>query len=223
MAALAAMSAITTPASLLSAKQQRQSSASSFHGTPVKLAAPRSSASFKASGSTSAASPTMAFMCNPCRPAGYSSRSWAPRRGGGYYTVGTMGSQDVEKMWRQWEKAFNNDCTDRTTGAASVPVDIVETADAYKFVAEVAGLTRDDIKVTVAENVLTISGEKKPTPKEEGDSIRRAERRTGKFRREFALPKNADPNNVTAAVENGILTVTAAKKAEAKPIEVEVQ
>ncbi|KAG6547304.1 hypothetical protein Mapa_011241 [Marchantia paleacea] len=74
------------------------------------------------------------------------------------------------------------------------------------------GLKKEEIKVQVIDDgILSISGERSKEEINEKDKYRRVERSYGKFSRQFKLPKNAKPHNVSAKVENGVLTVTVPK------------
>lgn len=97
-------------------------------------------------------------------------------------------------------------------------VDIAETPEELVMTAELPGMTAKDINVRVENGVLTLYGEKKET-KEEADEKRRFhvfERFYGEFRRTFALPRAVNPDKVTAAFENGVLTIRMPKTAEAR-------
>lgn len=97
-------------------------------------------------------------------------------------------------------------------------VDVAETPEELIMTAELPGLTAKDVNVRVENGVLTLYGEKKET-KEEADEKRHYhlfERFYGEFRRTFTLPRAVNPDKVTAAFENGILTIRMPKTAEAK-------
>ncbi|MEM7249328.1 MAG: Hsp20/alpha crystallin family protein [Acidobacteriota bacterium] len=94
------------------------------------------------------------------------------------------------------------------------PMDVRESDDSYVFTTELPGLTADDVLVELESQTLTISGEKKLETEEESDGTLRRERRSGQFRRSVTLPENVDGDGVTAAFENGVLTVRVTKKAE---------
>jgi HSP20 family protein len=103
-------------------------------------------------------------------------------------------------------------------------VDIVELENAYKLVADVPGLTKDDVKVTVENGVLTISGEKKAETHEKKEKgWHYYERSSGSFSRAFNLPEHVDSENIKANYKNGVLELTMAKKEVAKPKAVEVK
>jgi len=97
------------------------------------------------------------------------------------------------------------------------PVDIQETTDGYRLVAELPGLTRDDINITLENNVLRLSGERKFEKDANKESYHRIERTYGQFTRAFALPQQVNPEGVQAAFENGVLTITVPKAEQAKP------
>lgn len=97
-------------------------------------------------------------------------------------------------------------------------VDVAETGEELIITAELPGMTAKDINVRVENGILTLHGEKKES-KEETDEKRRFhmfERFFGEFRRTFALPRAVNAEKVTAAFENGILTIHLPKMAEAK-------
>ena len=103
------------------------------------------------------------------------------------------------------------------------PVDIQETEDAYRLVAELPGLTKDDINITLENNVLRLTGERKfekdVQEKKEGkkEGYHRIERAYGTFVRAFTLPSQVSHDKVEAKFENGLLTVMVPKAELAKP------
>ena len=103
------------------------------------------------------------------------------------------------------------------------PADIVEGKDQFTINLEVPGLRKEDIKVTLQDNVLTVSGEKKKESEEKNKIYRRVERSYGTFVRTFEMPSTVDPNKINAEFKDGILTVTLAKIEESKPKEIQVQ
>ncbi|MCB1060275.1 MAG: Hsp20/alpha crystallin family protein [Calditrichaeota bacterium] len=95
-------------------------------------------------------------------------------------------------------------------------VDIAENPDSYEIHAELPGMREEDINITLNNNVLTISGEKKREIKEEKDNFVRVERSYGKFERSFSLPNNITGDRVSANYSDGVLKVTLPKAEEAK-------
>jgi HSP20 family protein len=102
------------------------------------------------------------------------------------------------------------------------PVDIQETEDAYQLHAELPGLTRDDINITLENNVLRLSGERKFEKEAKKDSYHRIERTYGAFTRAFTLPHQVEAEGVQATFENGVLTITVPKAEQAKPRKISI-
>ena len=101
--------------------------------------------------------------------------------------------------------------------ALQTPLDVHETDNAYVIEAELPGLGKDDIALTVEDGVLTISGEKQDLREEsEGKTYHRVERLYGQFKRVLQLPKDAAQDNVEAEMAHGVLRVTIPKTPEAK-------
>ncbi|XP_042413639.1 18.1 kDa class I heat shock protein-like [Zingiber officinale] len=104
------------------------------------------------------------------------------------------------------------------TSAAGARVDWKETQEAHVFKADLPGLRKEDVRVEVEDgSVLHISGERSREREEKTDTWHRIERSSGKFQRRFRLPANAKADQVKAAMENGVLTVTVAKEGVKKP------
>ncbi len=103
-------------------------------------------------------------------------------------------------------------------------VDIVEDKKDYKLHADLPGLEKKDIKITVENGVLSLSGEKKLNKKEnEKNKYYYYERSYGTFHRNFALPDNVDDKNISANFQNGVLELVIKKTEKAKPKEIEIK
>jgi len=100
--------------------------------------------------------------------------------------------------------------------------DITEDEKEYLIKAELPELKKEDVKVTVENGVLTISGERKFEKEEKKKKYHRVERGYGTFMRSFALPDDADGNKVKAEFKNGLLTVHLPKNERAKSKHIEV-
>ncbi|KAL2620552.1 hypothetical protein R1flu_000757 [Riccia fluitans] len=101
------------------------------------------------------------------------------------------------------------------SAVANTRVDWVETPNAHVFKADLPGMNKEEIKVQVADDgILSISGERTKEKVDKQDSYRREERSFGKFYRQFRLPSNSRPHEISAKVENGVLTVTVPKTEE---------
>lgn len=102
-------------------------------------------------------------------------------------------------------------------------VDVFEKNDEINLKAELPGLTKDDVNISIENNTLTITGEKKRESEVKDDSYHRVERSYGRFQRSFSLPSTIDPKNVKANFKDGILSVKLGKKEEAKPKKIDIQ
>jgi HSP20 family protein len=104
------------------------------------------------------------------------------------------------------------------------PVDIFETAGHDVVIkVELPDINREDVEVTVENNILTLRGEKKFPADVKEEQFRRVERRYGTFSRSFTLPTTVDAGKVSAEFKNGVLTVKLPFKEEAKPRTINVE
>ncbi len=101
-------------------------------------------------------------------------------------------------------------------------LDVYEDKDHVIVTAELPGMKKEYIQISLHENTLTISGERKNEKKYDGGETSREERFFGRFERSFALPKAVSPDAVKASYKDGILTVTLPKSPEAKPRQIQV-
>jgi len=122
---------------------------------------------------------------------------------------------DLERLLNAPTRSYVRD----TKAMASTPVDVKEYPNSYVFIVDMPGLKSNDIKVQVEDdNVLNIGGERKRNEKEEGEvKYIRMERRVGKFMRKFTLPADCNLEAISAACEDGVLTVTVAKLPPPEP------
>ena len=102
-------------------------------------------------------------------------------------------------------------------------VDISEDDNEYVVKAELPEIKKEEVKVTVRDNVLCISGERKKETEEKGKRYHRIEREYGSFMRNFTLPENADGSKVSAEYKDGILKVHLPKSEKAKPKSIDVK
>ena len=107
--------------------------------------------------------------------------------------------------------------------SGQLAVDLFETDDSVVLKTGIAGISPDDIDITISGNVVTIKGETKAEHETEEGRYYRRELRYGSFQRSVTLPEIADPDAAEASYENGVLTLTLAKKAEAKPKQIKVE
>lgn len=102
--------------------------------------------------------------------------------------------------------------------------DVVETDDEYLIKAELPGVDRNAISVTVENGALTIRGERKQEKVEKSERSHRIERFYGSFYRSFGLPENADTQNIRAESKDGVLNVHVPKleQEKSKPIQIKI-
>ena len=101
-------------------------------------------------------------------------------------------------------------------------VDIVESSDAYRLTADLPGLTKADVNLTVEEGVLTLTGERKAEKSESNEFGHRYERAYGKFSRSFQLGSGVETGKIKAEFRNGMLKVELPKVEASKPYEVSI-
>jgi len=102
-------------------------------------------------------------------------------------------------------------------------VDVAEENDAYVVKVELPGVNKDDVKITLESNILTIRGEKKVENEVKEKNYHRTERSYGAFQRSFTLPTSVKSDEIDAVYKDGILTVALPKAEEAKPKQIEVK
>ncbi len=104
-----------------------------------------------------------------------------------------------------------------TTLTTTVPaVDVAETDKAYDITAEIPGMAEKEVEVKLANDVLTIKGEKREEKEETKTGYHVSERRYGAFQRSFRIPAGVDKDTVEASFKNGVLKVTLPKSKEAQ-------
>lgn len=110
-----------------------------------------------------------------------------------------------------------------TAGAWAPPVDIYQNADQELVLkAELPDIAPEDIELSVNNDTLTISGEKRLSNEVAEDQYHRIERRFGAFSRSFSLPSSVDATKISAEHKNGVLTVRLPAREEAKPRQIKV-
>lgn len=103
------------------------------------------------------------------------------------------------------------------------PVEVYEKGDDVMVRAELPGMKKEDIDISVLGDTLTISGERKSQSEVKDEDYYRCEMNYGTFSRSVALPAAVDANKVEASYDNGVLEVKLPKAEEAKPKKIEVK
>ena len=129
-----------------------------------------------------------------------------------------------DRMNRLFGNAYLRDEDTSFRGSWIPAVDIFET-DTHDLVvrAELPGMTREDIEVSVENSTLVLKGEKKFDSEVKEENYRRIERTYGAFQRSFTLPNTVDTTKVSAEYKNGVLTVKLPFREEAKPRSINVE
>jgi HSP20 family protein len=125
---------------------------------------------------------------------------------------------EVSRIFGSWTRDL-----DRPTGTWAPAVDVKETDESYTIEADLPGVNKDDIELTVLDNALTIKGERKSEEETKEKGYRRVERRYGNFQRSFHVPGGFDAGKVSANFDKGVLRVTLPKREESKPKQIEVK
>lgn len=128
--------------------------------------------------------------------------------------------REIDRMFDRFRGGIVDDGTTSTFLPA---VDIIEEKDEYIVKLELPGVNKNDVKITVQNDILTIKGEKKSEHESKDKNYHRMERAYGVFQRSFTLPSSVNSDKIDASYNNGVLTITLPKVEEAKPKEIEVK
>ncbi|CAH1418227.1 unnamed protein product [Lactuca virosa] len=128
-------------------------------------------------------------------------------------------SLDIWDPFKDFPISSSSDhVSSETSALVNTRVDWKETPEAHVFKADLPGIKKEEVKVEVEDDrILQISGERNVEKEDKNDTWHRVERSSGKFTRRFRLPENAKMDQVKAAMENGVLTITVPKEEVKKP------
>lgn len=110
----------------------------------------------------------------------------------------------------------------RATSALLPAVDLFEGKDTFTVKAELPGMKKDDINISLHDGLLTLSGERKESKEYQEGEVSRAERYVGHFHRTVSLPSKVNADSINATYTDGVLTVVLPKAEEAKPKQIKV-
>jgi len=130
----------------------------------------------------------------------------------------------LDRVWEDVDPSWQGPTADpRSLSAAVFPrVNLFDTGSNLVLKADVPGLSEKDVQVTLDGGGISISGERKVIAPE-GYSAHRQERSPVKFSRSLTLPCTVNPEQTTATVKDGVLTITLTKSAEAQPRQITVR
>jgi HSP20 family protein len=137
--------------------------------------------------------------------------------------------QEIETMQREMARLF--DWTFGQEQGDGMPhdgtwapaVDVVQETDRFRVRADLPGMKREDIEVTINGDTLTISGEKKQESEAKKEGVYRAERYYGKFSRSLTLPSSVDASKIEATYRDGVLDISVPKSEAAQARSIKIQ
>lgn len=131
---------------------------------------------------------------------------------------------DVDGVLQRYARGGDWPFRGGVTGEDWTPrVDISETDKNFCIKAEVPGVKREDVKISIEDRVLSIRGESRQEKEDKDEKMHRIERFYGSFSRSFTLPENIDISKIDASFKDGVLILDLPKSAEKKPQSVEVK
>lgn len=131
-------------------------------------------------------------------------------------------SNRLNRIFRRSHDRSGSDQESLTVADWSPSTDITETEDAYLIKAEIPGVKKEDVKVTIQNGMLTIQGERKMEKEEKGKKFHRVECSYGSFLRSFRVPDDVDESSVNAEFRDGMLNVRLTKSVKARPESINV-
>jgi HSP20 family protein len=140
-------------------------------------------------------------------------------------------AREINSLQQEMNRLFNTFFETPTSGGQAgngarrwMPaMDLVETDEHFVLRADLPGLGHGDVDLSLEENVLTLSGERKAEHEERGEGFYRVERATGAFSRSLTLPEGVDGGAITARFDKGVLEVRIPKPEQRKPRKVQIE
>lgn len=138
-----------------------------------------------------------------------------------------VGGPEMDLLRREMDRLFENllptrTDDDQTTRVWAPRADISETDDAYLLWMDVPGVRPEDIEVTFEDGMLKVSGQRHSQQEQDSGQYHRIERSYGRFFRSFRFGENADPDQIEARFNEGVLNIRLAKREASKPRRIEV-
>ena len=115
--------------------------------------------------------------------------------------------QEMNRMMENFFQGFGLASQQERSGAFTPSIDVIDTGEGVKIIAELPGIEQNDIDVSITKEMLTIKGEKKAEKEEKGKGFYRMERSYGSFSRTISIPAEVDPNKAEATFKKGILSI----------------
>jgi HSP20 family protein len=130
---------------------------------------------------------------------------------------------EIDRLFDDFTRGFPAFGNGMTTNVTLPSIDVAETDKEIEITAELPGLEEKDVQINVADNILTIRGEKKAEKEQKDKNYRLVERSYGSFERLLELPEGIDADAIKANIDKGVLKVTVPKPAPAQVKKVEVK
>ena len=129
--------------------------------------------------------------------------------------------RDMGRLFGNGLRAVNEDSAPGESNWTPA-IDIREVDNGYVLRADLPGVQRDDVEITMDKNMLTIRGKREVAESADDGKVLRSERISGSYCRRLTLPATIDKDGISAKYENGVLEVTLPKGAEAQPRKIAV-
>jgi len=129
--------------------------------------------------------------------------------------------EEMDKLWNRFFGEWPS--MEPSRGEWAPSLDVSETKDNIVVKAEVPGMDAKDIDISLANDVLTVKGEKRQEKEEKDENYHRVERSYGAFSRSIRLPREVQSDKIKANYKNGVLKITLPKSEEAKKKEIKIK
>jgi HSP20 family protein len=131
--------------------------------------------------------------------------------------------REINRMFDSFFRGTSQEDSGLDAASWTPAVDVAEQDSAFVVKMELPGVGKDDVKITMQENTLTVRGEKKKEKESKGTGIHRVERSYGAFQRSFTLPSSVKADKIDASYKDGILSILLPKEEGAKPRLIDVK
>lgn len=143
-------------------------------------------------------------------------RQFSPVMSGDLLSPFSRLRDEIDRMFDETPgNAFGSRWMQKFHDVADPVVELRDKKDEYQLVAEIPGMSSDDIEIKLSDGMLRISGEKSESHEEEGESFMFSERQYGSFERAIKLPNGINHEKISAETRDGLLTIHIPKSQEA--------
>jgi HSP20 family protein len=130
--------------------------------------------------------------------------------------------KDLNTVLDSFFKGYSEDSSFVDTGTWAPAVDIKEEDNRFLVIADIPGVSKEDINISLENNILTLHGERKIEVKEDKKGYSRMERSQGQFYRRFSLPQTADETQISAKYHQGVLEINIPKREISRQKRIEI-